>query len=235
MAVNTANAQVAYQYFLGKGLTPAQAAGIVGNLQAESGLRPEAVNSIGCVGIAQWCGGRRQPGIQTGDNARDLQTQLDLIWHELNGPEHRALTLLQATSSPGQAALAFEAGFERSGGAILKKRQDFANEVASLAGSWPTTPTAMTAGGGGGPSVLQSVENVAFNLPNPLNLIPGFKEVVGTASFLSNIWKVLTDRIFWLRIGQLLLGGLLLIFGVVFMTAETKAGKAIVNTAAVAV
>lgn len=69
------NIQKAFNYFIGKGLTPAQSAGIVGNLRQESGVNPASHNtaakpsgvSPGSIipgetwhggGIAQWEGGR---------------------------------------------------------------------------------------------------------------------------------------------------------------------------------
>jgi hypothetical protein len=55
------NAQYVFNQALANGYTPQQAAGIVGNLQAESGvnINPYIVNEIGASGIAQWLGVRR--------------------------------------------------------------------------------------------------------------------------------------------------------------------------------
>src|SRR5690606_28579908 len=54
-------AEQAFNYFIDKGLTPEQAAGIVGNLQSESGVQPGRNQDGGgpAFGIAQWEGGRR--------------------------------------------------------------------------------------------------------------------------------------------------------------------------------
>src|SRR5262249_54616816 len=56
-----ANDRAAYDYFVGKGLTSFQAAGIVGNLDQESGVNPGAVQYGGGPGrgIAQWSVGGR--------------------------------------------------------------------------------------------------------------------------------------------------------------------------------
>ena len=51
----------AYHYYRGRGLCPNAAAGIVGNLWAESGLNPRTVNEIGFIGIAQWDPSLRWP------------------------------------------------------------------------------------------------------------------------------------------------------------------------------
>src|SRR5258706_4567848 len=56
-----ANDQMVYDYFIGKGLTSFQAAGVVGNLDQESGLDPTIHQQGGGVGrgIAQWSTGGR--------------------------------------------------------------------------------------------------------------------------------------------------------------------------------
>lgn len=87
------NAQKAFNFFILKGLTPEQSAGIVGNLRQESGVNPSSDNpaaSGGGGGIAQWEGGR-----WSGSNGLlafaeehnkpwdDLGLQLDFIWHEM--------------------------------------------------------------------------------------------------------------------------------------------------------
>src|SRR4051812_32496253 len=54
------NDKTSFDYFVGKGLTPIQAAGIVGNLDQESGDSPTAVQSGGPGrGVAQWSVGGR--------------------------------------------------------------------------------------------------------------------------------------------------------------------------------
>lgn len=61
-AAATANnaEQTAFDYFVHKGLTKVQAAGIVGNLMQESNVRPKAVQSGAAGrGIAQWGVGQR--------------------------------------------------------------------------------------------------------------------------------------------------------------------------------
>src|SRR6476620_12660716 len=55
------NAKVAFQYFVNKGLTATQSAGIVGNLMQESSVIPTAIEYGGGPGrgIAQWSTGGR--------------------------------------------------------------------------------------------------------------------------------------------------------------------------------
>jgi hypothetical protein len=88
--------QQAFNFFVSKGLTAAQSAGIVGNLIQESGVNPNAVepNGVG-HGIAQWSAGGRWD-TTTNDNLKwfaaqqnnapinSLLTQLDFMWYELS-------------------------------------------------------------------------------------------------------------------------------------------------------
>lgn len=54
------NAKTVYDYMVSKGLSPAGAAGVVGNLLVESNVNPTAQNPSGAYGIAQWMGNRKQ-------------------------------------------------------------------------------------------------------------------------------------------------------------------------------
>ena len=87
-------AKTAYDYFIGKGLKPVQAAALVGNFLVESGygLNPRADNGIGNHGIGQWgtsvASGQRWQQLETWAagrrlNVYSLQTQLDFVWHEM--------------------------------------------------------------------------------------------------------------------------------------------------------
>lgn len=81
------NAHIAFNYLTSKGLNSVRAAGIVGNLMAESGpgVDPKAVSRSGYTGIAQWDKAIRWPRVVSWaeSNKRDpfdLQTQLDYMW-----------------------------------------------------------------------------------------------------------------------------------------------------------
>ncbi|NEU94822.1 phage tail tip lysozyme [Bradyrhizobium uaiense] len=117
------NGRAAYTYFVNQGLTPAQAAGIVGNLQGESGqgLDPNAISrgdgrdGSDSIGIGQWNSGRadalRAYAASKGTPWNDLNTQLEFLHSELKGPESAAYAGLTAAQTPeqaGQAMLAFE-------------------------------------------------------------------------------------------------------------------------------
>lgn len=154
----------------GQKLTLAQAAGIVGNLQQESGqnLDPKASNGSH-TGIAQWDNANRYGGenglagfakyIQA--NPQDLGTQLRYLaweltlnneWSGKKGSYGGALAALQATSTPEEAAAVFEDKFEGSGGSALTERQQYARalydkykDVASLSSSSTSATPGSTA------------------------------------------------------------------------------------------
>lgn len=118
------NANIAYNFFVSKGLKNYQAAAFVGNLYQESRLDPTVVNSIGATGIAQWLGPRKANLLKK-KNYTTLQTQLDFIWEELQGPENRAYKAIIATTNISDAALVIRKRYERPG-------ESEANDAARL-------------------------------------------------------------------------------------------------------
>ena len=102
------NAQIAFNYFVSQGLSPVQAAGIVGNLQGESGrgLNTSTINpgdgrdGTDSIGIAQWNSSRAQAlkdyAASKGVPHTDLNTQLEFLHQELKGPEKAAYDRLLA-------------------------------------------------------------------------------------------------------------------------------------------
>lgn len=121
----TGNAQIAMNYLTspeGGGWTMEQAAGIIANLQAESGLNPNAFNSAGggqgAVGIAQWRGVRQtrfQEVYNKPIRGSSLQEQLAYINWEFNNTETRAGTALRQATTVEQATDVFYRLYERAG------------------------------------------------------------------------------------------------------------------------
>jgi LysM repeat protein len=112
------NAMQTIKFFMEKGLTRAQAAGIAGNLLHESGFRPNAVGDGGTsFGIAQWHNGRgdamKAYCTSHGYSPTSFKGQLEYLWHELNGAESYALGKLRQTGSAYDAGMAFCRYFER--------------------------------------------------------------------------------------------------------------------------
>ena len=124
-----------WSFLKSKGLSDNAVAGIMGNMQAESNYNPKAVNSIGASGLVQWLGSRKTNLMKfsqnKGTNWQDTQTQLEFLWKELNSTEKSTLASLQKGDnlSAQQHAVNFEKLFERSGGALMQRRQSSAVEA----------------------------------------------------------------------------------------------------------
>jgi MYXO-CTERM domain-containing protein len=171
-AITFANDQPAFDYFLGKGLTSFQAAGIVGNLDQESGVDPTAVEGGGPGrGIAQWSVGGRWD-TDANDNATwyasmqgqtllSLQLQLDFIWYELTTFPGYGLAALKQTTNVTDATVVFETDFEGCGTCDQSTRIMYAENVLSAfggdsvdAGSPPDASTSGDASGVGTPCTV---------------------------------------------------------------------------------
>jgi len=133
----SANAATALKFFTQQGWSAAQAAGIVGNLQAESGknINPATLGDGGKgYGISQWQGSRQKDfervmGIPL--KGSGLEDQLKFIQWELTNPksaERRAGDRLKAATTAAEAAEIIDKFYERSSGIHLDRRK--ANAVA---------------------------------------------------------------------------------------------------------
>ncbi len=145
-ATGFTNDKAAFDYFLGKGLANFQAAGIVGNLDQESGVDPLSVQSGGPGrGIAQWSvGGRWDTDAndnatwyagQQGQSVDSLQLQLDFIWYELTTFSGYGLASLKASTDVTSATVAFQNDFEGCGTCDQSTRIAYAQSVLSLYGN----------------------------------------------------------------------------------------------------
>ena len=154
------NDQPVYDYFRAKGFTSFQAAGIVGNLDQESGIDPTISQQGGGPGrgIAQWSAGGRWDTDQ-GDNCvafaatenaspDTLAVQLDFIMFELQNFPDYGLAKLKATTNVSDAATEFELDFE--GCAIASEcdgpsRISYATDVLNAYGNDPVDTDSGTA------------------------------------------------------------------------------------------
>jgi len=145
------NARTAFNFFVSKGLTKVQAAGVVGNLMQESSVIPTAVEYGGGPGrgIAQWSvGGRFNTGSKSltayanarGLNKWALQTQLDFIWYELATVGGYGLTELRAATTITSAVSAFQNKYEICGACSQTKRIQYANQALADYGGSATPP-----------------------------------------------------------------------------------------------
>ena len=150
--------QVAMAFFMGKGLSPAQAAGIVGNLQQESNIDPNAPGG----GIAQWIGDRWTNLVNfaaaNGTSPNDFQTQLNFLWQELNTSESGSLTALRQTNDPAAAAQSFSDNFERPGTPMMQNRIQYAQNAMAGAPAGAQT-TGGTVGNAFAQSFISSAES----------------------------------------------------------------------------
>jgi hypothetical protein len=140
------NDQAAYDYFRGKGLQPFQAAGIVGNLDQESGVDPTSVQAGGPGrGIAQWSVGGRWDtdandnaqwyATQQGQNVESLQLQLDFVWYELTTFSSYGLSSLEGSTNVTDATVAFQNDFEGCGTCDQSTRIAYAQAVLAAYGN----------------------------------------------------------------------------------------------------
>jgi hypothetical protein len=164
------NSEIIFKYLTGKGLTGEQAAGILGNLQQESGFNPAKiqggaiapddytpVNGVG-FGLAQWTFNSRQRplvdlGKLSGRKITDLQLQMDFLWQELTGPYASALSNLKNETTPERAAYVFHRDYEGSADSeafVLQVRGGNAKTLFEKYKSF--TPTTVSSNGscGGG-------------------------------------------------------------------------------------
>jgi hypothetical protein len=110
-------AGMAMKFFQDRGWTPAQAAGIVGNLLAESSLSTDARNAgdgrdgSDSIGIGQWNSDRAKAlkdfAASNGGDWKDLNVQLAFVDHELNGTESGAGSKLKSAKDVQEATEAF--------------------------------------------------------------------------------------------------------------------------------
>lgn len=135
------NTKAAYDYYTqDKGLPSHIAAGIVGNLYQESGLKPGAVettNTAAGRGIAQWGVNGRWQGFlnwakQSDRDPYDLKSQLDYVLVE-PGESGKAMDKLKNTTTPEEAAVIFGKVYERPAEkyANWDTRTSIANKLAN--------------------------------------------------------------------------------------------------------
>lgn len=164
------NEEKVWNFFIGKGLTPEQTAGIMGNISQESGFDPTRAQSGGrrnvqdpsvfgsavgvgkAWGLIQWdAGGRaieyaRQANITT--PIHELDTQLNLIWwHTENvSPTGRRniLTEFKQTTTAREAASKWEHLMEGAGTPVMANRWAAADAALRKYGSGATSSTSST-------------------------------------------------------------------------------------------
>lgn len=141
VAVDWGNAETAFDFFVGKGLTTRQAAGIVGNLIVESGMDPD-IEQIGGGpgrGIAQWSAGGRWDTYDKDNNVwyagtidkgyKTLAAQLRFTWYELDSFSYYGLGGLKDATTVAAATTVFMTEFEGCGDCHETRRVDYAKQA----------------------------------------------------------------------------------------------------------
>ncbi|MBA4698484.1 MAG: CHAP domain-containing protein [Ruminococcus sp.] len=138
------NAEITWNFLKSKGCSNAAAAGIMGNLQQESGLNPASEQAGGPGrGIAQWeMGSNRFSNLEEkaasmGKEWFDIEPQLEFLWDELSGGDATCKYIMDRdfgglenflrTEDVHWATYAFERSFERAGIPAMENRYQFAD------------------------------------------------------------------------------------------------------------
>jgi TP901 family phage tail tape measure protein len=106
-------------FFESKGLTRAQAAGIVGNIEQESSTNPNAPGG----GLFQGIGSR------SGLGSGSVKQQIEAAWKELSSNPEYGLAQLKKAKSPEEAARIFSQHFEKPGQPEVQNREKYAREA----------------------------------------------------------------------------------------------------------
>jgi hypothetical protein len=145
----------AFNYFVAKGLSHVQAAGVIGNLMQESSVNPSSIQYGGGPGrgIAQWSVGGRWDSdyhdnmawyaAQHGLSRWSLNAQLDFTWYELATFHNYGLSELRASGTVSSATVEFQNRFEGCGLCDQSTRIRYAEQALSAYGGGGSS------GGGG--------------------------------------------------------------------------------------
>jgi hypothetical protein len=126
------------------GLTRTQVAGVLGNLQQESGLQSN-VNQGGAMGapsdnfadnnrngwgLAQWGGSRKQGEVNyakdRGLDPGSLQANIGFMNQELDGPYSKTITDLKQTNNANDAARVWDEDYEQASNPQMGSRDQYA-------------------------------------------------------------------------------------------------------------
>jgi len=158
----TGRPEEAQAFFESKGWTKEQAAGLVGNLVVESGLKTDAVGDGGqAYGIAQWHPDRQKNFRNyAGKDIRQstFQEQLEFVNWELNNTEKAAGNRLRGAASAEDAAAIVDEYYERSAG--IHRQERIANSSAIMAGDFSKVSTGGASGYSSGSSVLSGLADL---------------------------------------------------------------------------
>lgn len=133
-APSSATAPLIMSYLERNGFSAVAAAGVVGNLQQESNLNPQASGG----GLGQWIGERWTALVSyvqgLGLDPNSAEGQLAFLVHEVTTQYPAMLAQMNAASTPAEAATIFSEQYERPGLPMLSNRQNYAEQAYQQAG-----------------------------------------------------------------------------------------------------
>ncbi|MBA3758259.1 M23 family metallopeptidase [Candidatus Saccharibacteria bacterium] len=159
--VGSDNAEKIYNFFVSRGLQPFQAAGIMGNMMAESGLNPRAlqpggegdqpINGRG-FGLVQWTFTVRQkPLVERAQAANvlpsDLGVQLEYVLYELDEVYPAVGDDFRATTNVRDATLVIEDRYEIHAGPRQPRRIQWAEGFLAQFGGNASGGSGSSSGG----------------------------------------------------------------------------------------
>lgn len=165
------NARTVFTFLVGKGLSGEQAAGVLGNMEGESGFEPQRAQGIfdrlvpaenwsqaqgGGYGLVQWTPGSKMVDAvkAAGKDPNQIGAQLDFLWQQLESTEKAAGDALKAATTIEEATIAFETKYERHAAPpIQPERQEKAKKwfekFKGLAGTTSSSSSGSSCGSSG--------------------------------------------------------------------------------------
>lgn len=198
-----------YTFLTSAGLSPNAAAGILGNIEQESGGNPESIGSGG-GGLIGWT--PLPHGLVTGNPAVDVSKQMDAIIAYIKG--NGSIADINAHSpDPATAASYFMTKYERPRAgptANEANRRQSASDVAAAAksGNWPASAKLTASATGVSTASLTSATSIG--IPGLDQITPFFSDAT---NFVNKIMWLLKPSN-WLRIVAFIAGVALLLFAI---------------------
>lgn len=159
------------QVFRAAGFSPAGAAGVVGNLQQESGLNASSPGG----GLAQWQGPRyaalQSYAASQGKPVNDPIVQAQFVVNEIRTQYPGLYSTLRTATDPRAAALAVSQQYERPGIPMNQNRENYAASAlgqlggkgGSAGGGGVGGPAGASVGGASGTSVTVPITSQTFD------------------------------------------------------------------------
>jgi Phage tail lysozyme len=205
-----ANAKQIYTLLVAGGLSPNAAAGIVGNIEQESGGEPGAGNYPGNYGLIQWTPANQSTYTVPDDSS--VATQVGYIFKYIaaNGSIEDINT---NSPNPSAAALYFSTKYERplASAANNPNREQSAVEVAQAAtsGNWPQSP-GLTTGGAASGDTSADISSPLGDIGLPSDITSLLKDA---DTFVNGLMWLVNPQS-WMRIGAFIIGFALLLFAI---------------------